>query len=520
MARDADRAARRRVVVVAGVALLIAAAWSAWWQRPPAAGRIAPAGAIETNTTSPAPAPAAMPQVEAAVEREPAPAAGIAGRVVALDGAPVAGAAVRLHRRSRSIVGGAPDPLFGSSFAPPGRSLSTDSDGRFEAVPLDPGDYEVGPVGGRNESVTLAPGERCELELRLPGVLVVLHPTDEGRPAPFHHLRLDADVVAELFGEPGTVQRVVRPGRLVVDVVPHGGEHRRRPVRRYELVVPVGVARFEREIDVGAPALRVDVRWSEGRALDRFEVLVAGTSALDGREFELRQPNGQPGIAWLSPIPPGTYRVQVRGEFCRTPPAQTVAVEPPASRAHATFLVQPAGAVELELHGSGRYPPRLQLPWLPPLVSADGPVAGAALPGDPARREPRIAFGGVPPGRAELVLADWRDGDAWRTLPFDPLPPQAVDVVVGQTQRLVSTVVLRATVDLLACDRGGRIDSRAKLTVWHGDLPVASRAGGKPHHWLGELPPGDHRVTVDRGGAVREHRVRVGRTSFELRLRP
>lgn len=517
MARDTGRAARRHVVVAVGCALLVAAAWLASWQRPP--GRIVPVGSIETSAPPPAPAAAARTDVHAAVDRRPAPVTAIAGRVVDLGGAPVAGAAVRLHR-SQPVVGGEPGPLSGSSFAPAGRSLTTGPDGRFEAMSLDPGDYDVGLVGGQSRSVTLAPGERCELELCLHGVLVVLHARDGGRPAPFHQLRLEGDVGCELLGGQGVVQRIVRPGRLTVDVTPHGGEHRRRAVRRHELVVPAGVARFEHEVDVGAPALRVDVSCSDGRALDRFEVLVDGTSALDHREFELQEQNRGPGSAWLTPIPPGTYRVQVRGEFCRTPPVQTVVVEAPAAVARATFHVQLAGAVAIELRGSGRYPPRLSLPWLPPLRSAGGPVAGAVLPGREARPEPTLGFGGVPPGRAELQLADWRDGDVWRTLPFDPLPPQAVDVVAGQLQRLLSTVVLRATVDLYACDRAGRNDRQARLTVWYGELPVANRIAGAPYHWRGELPPGDHRVTIDRGGAVREYCVRVGRTSFEQRLRP
>jgi hypothetical protein len=93
-------------------------------------------------------------------------------------------------------------------------------------------------------------------------------------------------------------------------------------------------------------------------------------------------------------------------------------------------------------------------------------------------------------------------------LPFDPIAPVTIDVALGCANEVAVDVVPRAFVELRACDASGMEMSTALLTVWVDGRRARNRDAKTSQRWLGWLPPGIHRVVVDRNGASREHVLR------------
>jgi len=148
-------------------------------------------------------------------------------------------------------------------------------------------------------------------------------------------------------------------------------------------------------------------------------------------------------------------------------------------------------------------------------------VTGKILRIERGRRDvpPVFAYWAVPPGKATLLFQDRIEGDELVVLPFEPIAPVTIELAIGRNDVTVD-VVPRAFVDLRGCDASGVEMSSAVLTVLVDGRRVRPSVATTPQRWFGWLPPGVHRVVVDRDGTQREHVLRVGRTLVSERYRP
>jgi hypothetical protein len=144
----------------------------------------------------------------------------------------------------------------------------------------------------------------------------------------------------------------------------------------------------------------------------------------------------------------------------------------------------------------------------------------SALVGGALDPDPIFDFCAVPPGKATLCFQDRIEGDELVPLPFEPIAPVTIDVAIGCANEITVDVEPRAFVNLHGCDASGMEMSTAVLTVWVDGRRVRNRHPKASQRWVGWLPPGVHRVVVDRDGTQREYVLRVDHTNVSARYRP
>lgn len=285
------------------------------------------------------------------------------------------------------------------------------------------------------------------------------------------------------------------------------------------LTVPAGVARFEWSVQVEGCDVALAVQTASGQPVGAVDVEVDGTALRDGQSVAHTLRSGGDSRALLRRLPPGVYRVGVRGDHVLADDGHELRVLVGDRRLELPVVVAPAATVRVQVRDRQGRSITVPRELLPPLRAA-GREFACASDGGGVLGGRVLRYVGVPPGPATLACADRLVDGAWHYLPFDPMPERTIDARPLADAVFDLDVEPRALVDLRGCERGGREQFDAEVAVFAGDRPVASLATGHASRWQAYLPPGDYRVTVDRQGVVREHAIVVARADLRLRLRP
>lgn len=521
----------------------------------PDRGTLAAAAASPSGSASVAPATAAPPErVEAgvAVALRDAGGAPLAGFGVALrstdpdrsrDEPPRVG---REARSMKELLDGSVLPDAG----PERGTRLTDGDGRCEWPHPGAGAFRVEVVDrpAVGASFELAANRGRLVELRLPDDLVVV----TGRFV--RGEQVERELTARVDLAAGGVERASPAGpdgdiRLLLP----RGTHRLRAVayhpgsrtaRRGQsllwsgpaappdadgwlcfadelLTVPARVARCEWRVEVDGCDVAIAVQTAAAQPVGSVAVDVDGKATRDGQSVAHTLRTGGDSRALLRLLPPGTYRVRVRGDHVLPAEDHELGVLVGDRRLELPVVVAAAATVQVQVRDRRGRAITVPRALLPPLCAAgreiacDGSGDGAGVLGGRVLR-----YSSVPPGSATLACVDRLVDGAWHYLPFDPTPARTIDVRPLASEVIDLEVDQRAFVDLRGCERSGREQLDAAVTVFAADHPAASMETRYPNRWQAYLPPGDYRVAVDRRGVVREHWITVARGGQYLRLRP
>jgi hypothetical protein len=218
---------------------------------------------------------------------------------------------------------------------------------------------------------------------------------------------------------------------------------------------------------------------------------------------------------------PGRYHVRATGLEILPGAAIGFDVRPGDRTLEVVVTVREAAIVRLSLRTNGGQPVLADPHVLPSLVIDGQPYPCVDLA--KGRRGTyswrNVGYRSLPPGNATLSCADDVIDGELSFLPFDPPPPVSTRVEAGRND-IVLEVERRAVVDLRACERSGREQLGASITVFQGDRKVRSLDCDTERRFRSFLPPGEYRVAVDRNGLLREHALLVARQDIVLRLRP
>lgn len=524
--RRAVRTGRSAAWAVATVSL--AAGMFAWSRcglpvAPPA--DVAAADPVAAAAAGPGPDRAAavpVSRIEA-----PAGTARLRGRAVAADGSPLAHWSVHLDWPPAAAPAGALRlPGTGRRAERASRHVSTDATGAFAFDDLAAGQYGVclGHVPQGREVVDLLPGQVLELTLRCPLVVLTVRVVRAGEVVSGCIVRgrgAGGELAAGHDDDHGQITWAVPPGTYRFEVgLPRGqwvGDD--LPARStHEVEVGADRARLVRDFVVFGTDVAFVVHEANGMPAPSFTARIEGRLA-DGAPAAFAT-GGTRGLAVVSMLPPGTWRASVVSPAFTPTIVRDLATTAAEARADLEFVVERAGTLQVEVCAGDRALAVVaeQMPLLAAgahllpcqyLTASEGRWGAA-----------KLGYRSVPFGSWTLVLDDRQTADEVVFLPFDPLPAVAVAVVEGVTNRVRLQVVPRALLDVRGCDRVGREDFTACVSVFAGPRRVRSRPEAQAQRWSAFVPPGEYRVVVDRNGDVREQYVQVARRDVALRCRP
>ncbi|HEX6812069.1 MAG TPA: carboxypeptidase-like regulatory domain-containing protein [Planctomycetota bacterium] len=522
------------LAIAAVVGLLGLAIWFVATRTPaapaPATAASAPAAAGSEVGTAAATAPAAPVDAAPAAQRKPG-LARLHGTLRDAGGGPVEDFMVTLLKRrplkpwppphdSASRTGS--DFVIGAHRGPAQHELAgstTDADGHFAFEDLAPGEYLL-RCADRQEveaALELEPGEAREVELRLPSDVAVVTGTlwQEGALANGHLVafyRAGHQLFVHRQGE-DPIRCLLHPGNYELRIGAEWCHGEDFWFSHHALVVPAGTPALAWRHEVGGTPCDVLVRDEAGTPKEPIgiDVNLVPSGGGRGAYFAKEASLGVWNRLWL---PAGRWRVHVHGERLAAMPEQQVVVEPGSPPQRLEFVARPGAPVHLVLRDAAGH--RVSVaPELVPSLLANGQVRPCAL-----HKETSLAFLRVPLGPAELRLADGEVDGALSFLPFEPLPPVALNVQRDPLQAIRLVVQRRAFVDVRACHASGREDGNACVVVFRGDRRVRGRDERLTQRWAAWLPAGDYRAEIDRGGTVREYPFSVGTRDVTLRLRP
>jgi hypothetical protein len=413
----------------------------------------------------------------------------------------------------------APMPSLTMTPASPLQTARTDANGAFAFAEVPPGAWRLGLDGAEGGTdVTVAAGERCTVELEVPGVMV--HGSLHRGGVPWPATRVDVHSGGYRIRQPScdgaSFRCLLQPGIYEFHLLNPNWPV--APTNVHSIVVPADTPIVARQFEVGGTDLVVDVRLGAGGSCRAFTVRLDGT-LVDGARA-VREFAGIGGRAAFDQVPAGTWQVSVKSPEIRSAPERQWQSTNAIPRDRLEFVVEPAGIVRLALRQAGGRLVRVAADVLPSLVVGDTAVPCVALEHRDGTKWPtRVGWQNVPAGPVRVRLEDVRRAGEIEFLPFDEVPVVDVDVVPGADNEVVIDVTPRAFVDVRACDSAGREDPKARVEVFDGAIAVVRRAV-EPQRWSGWLPPGDYRLLVTRGGDTREQSLRVGRADVALRCRP
>jgi hypothetical protein len=513
---------RNRILV--GLALLassVGAVMWLWWivrATPPESGATVATQRAEHATSAPV---AMAPKVvgEAGGPVREACERGIEVRLLAADGAPLIGYAIAVHRceppaAAARAKGDSDDDV---------QTATTGVDGQVLVAVAEPGQYSVSLEGGGDLRgvVTVADGV-APIELRFGArqVVVTLKFLRRGEPQPFRAFELAPDAASlgmPWSGVDGTRRIVVPPGAYEVRIRNKLLAAEYVDCSAHPLLVPDGVARMDVAFDVGEVLVEVLVMAPE-RAHAEVAIDVVGVAQLrnESGAATMRGNVGEPLHLWL---PAGTWQLQPRSPMLAALPPQEVSIavgDPPVR-----LLVegQPGACVSLDLRDARGESVSVAAELMPPL-RARGSSHPCVKIGEEHDLHRVIAYEGVAIADAEVDFVDRVLDDEHIFLPFVPRGPLRIAVVGNGRDKLAVQVERRPFVDLRACLASGREDGSATIQLLLDDRPVRGRRERFAQRWSGWLPPGDYRVVVKRGKAVRETALNVATRDITLRLRP
>jgi hypothetical protein len=523
----------RRVAVLLAALLVVAlgtgAVW--WWSPvpPPPANATTIADAATTTEALATTGDVTPPELPA--RSEAATRTAVVGKAIDSGGGPLAGFRVALQRMDPKPVPIASSAMQLVKTTQQGRypAVYTESDaaGGFAFESLEAGNYRCYfPYHEQHaQTFALGAGEVRELTLQVP--LVALTLTFLRRGEAVKDCTVDCKAGNDRttrLAKSGVMRFFAAPGRQELSVrVPPGAQ--RSPISpgpclsRHVVLVPDGVPALQQCFEAGGTEIAFAVEDPDGNAIDNYTIDVEGTGAIDeqpGHYVLYGTRSERPTIAAL---PAGRWRATVTIADFRVEPRDFV-TGLDDGRQVLSLAALPAASLLLTLRPSSPFFPAPAADRMPALV-----VDGRAVTCKVLRIErrgqapPAFAYWGVPPGKATLCFQDRIDGDELVVLPFEPIAPVTIDLALGRNEVAVD-VVPRAFVNLCGCDESGMEMSTAVLTVWVDGHRVRNRDATTPQRWLGWLPPGVHRVVIDRKGTSREHVLRVDRTNVSERYRP
>ena len=412
----------------------------------------------------------------------------------------------------------------------------TDAAGDFAFEALEAGNYQCFIAGQEQhaERFALAAGEVREVTLQSRLVALTLLFLRRGEPVQdcvvecneskgFRTLRTDKSGVIRVFTAPGRCELTVRLERHLHHS-PTPGPY----LSRHVLLVPERVPALQWSCEIGGTELAFAVGDPKGQAIDTYTVYIDGIGAFDQEpgSYVLFGTPGKP--AAMAALPAGKWRATVTSDGFRLEPRDFVTGLGDGLET-LSFVASPAAYVRLTLRETSPFFTDPEPRHMPPLVvdacavscTRPGPMALAKghfmrNPGTPLVFE----YCAVPPGKVTLLFQDRIEGDELVPLPFEPIAPVTIDVAIGCANEVAVDVEPRAFVDLRGCDASGVEMPTAVLTVWVDGRRVRNRDAKTSQQWLGWLPPGVHRVVIDRNGTQREHLLRVEHMRVRERYRP
>lgn len=414
--------------------------------------------------------------------------------------------------------------------------VRTDARGQFRFADLEPAKYSVQltslPASARE--VVLDGGATVEVQLRAPGPVVVGRITNRGEPFSDWRVRVQTEDGDERVGHPdreGEFHLQLDAGRhrAIVTALWSSDAKARRElvVLRTELDVPPATALLRRDLHLALTRVELVADPGNGAGVDGLSFEVRGRSRLEDGELSFEVAATSKRHAFLI-LPAGVWKVRARAPAVVESAPIAMETSEVAEFLRVVVPVEPAAVVQLAMqlaNGSAWSPPAYSealLRLLPALRMGDRILECERLDegsGGLAGR-PRIGWKHVPLGAARLDdRGETEAGDEVEFLPFDPLEARTFDVQPGDN-RIEVTVEPRAFVTFVACERGGREDTRARIRVFAGGRRVRPACSPDQSRWQAFLPPGEYRVAIDRVDGTTESVVFVQRDSITLRLRP
>ena len=405
-------------------------------------------------------------------------------------------------------------------------SAGIEAQGGFAFESLDAGNYlcYVDGIEWAAETFALAAGEVRELTLQSPLVALTGTVFRRGQVVKDCFVEFDEGKKTRLLypGETGVMRLFAKPGRYEVIVLrpgSHSSRSRSPCLSRHDLLVPDGVPALQWRFETGGTEIAFAVEGPDGRAIDTYKVDIEGVGVLEEEPIHYMLHGTRSKPAAMEALPAGRWRATVTSDGLRAEPKDFVTGFAD-DRVVLSFVAQPAASVRLRLRSPSQFLTAPDARHLPALTVDGCEVPCKSAARVPGSRAPAYDYSAVPPGKATLCFQDRIDGDELVPLPFDPIAPVTIDVALGCANEVAVDVVPRAFVELRACDASGMEMSTALLTVWVDGRRARNRDAKTSQRWLGWLPPGIHRVVVDRNGASREHVLRVDRVLVSERYRP
>ena len=290
-------------------------------------------------------------------------------------------------------------------------------------------------------------------------------------------------------------------------------------VVKHALTVPIGSPRFEWELQLPGTMLEVVVVDETGATVRGFRASVHGKALPDDRQLSLTATTDG-AVAPLGLVPAGVWNVSVQGDNF-APSGQTIETGAFGATRRVEFAVEWATTVRLQLESKRNRWFRPPPDAVPRLETARGLVH--CLPPDAnGYGLGSTSYRNVPRGMATLRCEDRIDNDEWVFLPFEPIDEVSIEVGPGLPNVLALAVESRPMVDIRACERGGREQVGATVTVFASERPVRSlrRRNSATQRWRSYLPAGQYRAVIEYENRTRDHYFLVTDRNLKLRLRP
>lgn len=380
-----------------------------------------------------------------------------------------------------------------------------------------------------NESVTIAPGERKEIALRILEPCVLVHGTVRAgsrlvndRTVGVHGQDATGDVHHDAHTDAqGVYRHLLRPGSYEISVVgpPTSiawsikgttvwAETSTTAMSKQRLQLASALTRVEHNFQLPPARVHVRVQTPDHRPIDTAEVTIR--SLTDPEMTWTRRTDNDGSIAFEE-LPAGHWKLTARHEMHLTPLSQDVATRTNDGTQEVAFVMVPAGAAIVKLvHNGEAYEP-LDARQLELHIAGRPTLKGTRATGGKWVYQ-GTRFDAAPAGTHELHCCDvLRPDGSIRFAPIEPLAPQRVTIEPGKTTE--TEILVQRRPHLVVSVAGGP-DSNTTIEVsCHEGRVVPSHRGHD--HWRAEVPAGNYTIKVRRGEVVKIDQMSVFRDDVE-----